>query len=108
MNAKAILDKAARLAAGERQVNYGHPRDDFARTAAMLNGLFRDRLISPFAASDVPLIMICVKLSRHVHARKEDNIVDIIGYALTDAMLDEGKETPCLESSIAPAHTDTI
>ena len=43
----------------------------------------------PGHAEDMPLIMMCVKISRHVHQRKRDNMVDVAGYARTDEKLDE-------------------
>jgi hypothetical protein len=88
---ETILEEAARIVDGPRQANYGHPREDFTRTAGLLTALFRHKLKNgeSFRAEDVPLIMMCVKISRHVHQRNRDNMVDIAGYARTDEKLDE-------------------
>jgi hypothetical protein len=82
-----ILDEAARVTSGERQTDYGHPRDDFTRTAVMWNGLLAGKLRQPITAMDVPLCMIAVKLAREAHRHKRDNLVDIAGYARTGAMV---------------------
>ena len=86
---ESILDEAKGLTAGSRQADYGHPRDDFARTAAMWNGILAAKLREGAAitATDVPLCLIAVKLARQAHRHKRDNLVDIAGYARTAAMV---------------------
>ncbi|MCC6910049.1 MAG: DUF4406 domain-containing protein [Phycisphaerales bacterium] len=84
---ESVLAEAARVTSGERQKDYGHPRDDFSRTAVMWNGLLASKLRSPITAMDVPLCMIAVKLAREAHRHKRDNLVDIAGYARTGAMV---------------------
>ncbi len=80
---ESILDEAKRIVFGERQLLYGHPLDDFERTAEMWNGLFRKKLskYDKFQAEDVARAMILVKLSRDVNIMNRDNAVDIAGYA---------------------------
>lgn len=86
---EGILDEAARLTAGTRHCDYGHPRDDFARTALMWTGIFAQKLRpgSQVTAMDIPLCMIAVKLARQAHRHKRDNLVDVAGYARTAAMI---------------------
>ncbi|MCX5683389.1 MAG: DUF4406 domain-containing protein [Planctomycetota bacterium] len=86
---ESVLDTARRITAGSRQADYGHPADDFAKTAAMWTGIFAGRLREGAAvtAMDVPLCMIAVKLARQVHRHKRDNLVDIAGYARTASMV---------------------
>jgi hypothetical protein len=86
---ETVLDTALRITDGSRQADYGHPRDDFARTAAMWTGILADRLRDGAAitASDIPLCMIAVKLARQAHRHKRDNLVDIAGYARTASMV---------------------
>ena len=88
---KTILEEAAEKVDGPRGADYGHPKDDFAKTAGMLTALFRDKLKDgeSFSVHDIPLVVICIKLSRHAHRRKRDNLVDIAGYARTAEMLDD-------------------
>jgi len=83
----SVLTEAAEVTSGERQKDYGHPRDDFARTAVMWNGLLAAKLRAAISAMDVPLCMIAVKLAREAHRHKRDNLVDIAGYARTGAMV---------------------
>ena len=80
---ESILDEAKRLVCGDRQASYGPPDQDFARTAGMINSLFRDYLKKgcEFKPKDVASIMILIKLSRNRHQNKRDNPVDITGYA---------------------------
>jgi len=86
---EGVLDEAARLTAGDRHSDYGHPRDDFARTARMWSGVLADKLRPgcEVSAMDVPLCMIAVKLARQAHRHKRDNLVDVAGYARTAAMV---------------------
>jgi len=76
-----VLDEAKRLTTGDRNVTYGPPDADFARTAGMLNALFGHILKEPLTPQDVAKIVICIKLSRSVWNEKLDNYVDIAGYA---------------------------
>lgn len=87
----SILDDARYLTSCERQVDYGHPRDDFTRVAAMWNGILAAKLRDGAAitAMDVPLCLIAVKLARQTHRHRRDNLVDIAGYARTAAMVAE-------------------
>ena len=86
---ESILDEAKRITGGVRHDDYGHPRDDFDRTARMWTGILADRLRdgAEVTTMDVPLCMIAVKLARQAHTHKRDNLVDIAGYARTAAMV---------------------
>ena len=84
-----VLDEAKRITASDRQDDYGHPSEDFARTARMWTGILAAKLHegAEISAMDVPLCMIAVKLARQAHRHKRDNLVDIAGYARTVAMV---------------------
>ena len=85
----SILVEAQNLVHGPRQASYGHPADDFQRTADLLNVLSkRGRAWLP---SDVALVMMCVKLSRQANAYKRDNLVDLCGYTECWARIVEGR-----------------
>lgn len=90
---ETILEEAQRLVYGDRQASYGHPIDDFKRTAAMWTGMLGDRLTGPLGPEDVALMMILVKVSRECHKPKRDNVTDIAGYAATLAMVRERQST---------------
>lgn len=90
-SAETILQEAQRLVHGNRGADYGHPLDDFARTAKMWSGLFRD-LLRPgveFEAPHVGMGMVCVKLSREMNKPKRDNMTDGAGYCETVQMCRE-------------------
>lgn len=80
---KSILMEAQGLVHGDRQRDYGHPADDFARTAALASIVLGKSL----TASDVAAFLVCVKLSRQVNRPKRDNLVDLAGYAETWQMV---------------------
>ena len=63
---RSILDEAAEIVDGARQLFYGPP-------AAYLG--------APVSAADVCALNILQKLSRDRHAAKRDNLVDVAGYA---------------------------
>jgi len=69
----------------ERGSDYGHPRDDFGRTAQLWTAYLK----YPIMPEDVPMMMILLKVSRERHKHKDDNLADIKGYARTCEMLYE-------------------
>jgi len=86
---KSWAKEADELVNGERRADYGHPSVDFARTAGLLSSYFGGRTFESLTAEDVPLIMMMLKLSREANKHKRDNMVDIIGYALTLQLVKE-------------------
>jgi hypothetical protein len=84
---ESVNAEADRLVNGPRQNSYGHPLDDFTKTAKMWTGLLHGKLIQPITAEEVGLAMICVKLAREQNAPKRDNLVDAAGYAATVQMV---------------------
>jgi hypothetical protein len=89
---ESILQEAQRLTHGDRNKDYGHPLDDYTRTAALVSALLAHKLTSPLTPSEAAMIQCCVKLSRQVHKPKRDNMVDLAGYAwVAQECLDEEK-----------------
>jgi len=84
-----ITEEAGQIVDGDRQKMYGHPADDFARTAGLWTELLRPKLGvgCSVTAEDVPRMMIALKLSRDVNFAQRDNLVDIAGYAETLQMV---------------------
>lgn len=73
-----LLDEAADLVDGDRNNQYGDPRQDFQRTAAM----WAAYLGVPIEPHDVAAMMSLLKLSRiHWSPGKRDSWVDLAGYA---------------------------
>lgn len=83
-----ILQEAQSLVYGDRQAAYGHPYDDYTRTARMWEAILgmRPFTITPRIAC---LMMAAVKISREVNAPKRDNLVDLAGYAACAARCTE-------------------
>jgi len=82
-----ILKEADRLTSGDRNKDYGHPRDNFMLIAKFWSNW---RGVD-FNAYDVAMMMILVKVAREKNKPKRDNLVDIAGYARTVEMFDEDK-----------------
>lgn len=77
---ESILQEAHRLTHGDRRADYGHPLDDYTRTAALVSALLAHKLKESLTADEMALAMVCVKLSRQIHRPKRDNTVDGAGY----------------------------
>lgn len=82
------LEEASMLVGGDRQADYGHPYDDYSRTARMWEAMLG---LSPYtiSPSKACLMMACVKISRQCNRPKRDNIVDLAGYAQCAWLCDE-------------------
>lgn len=97
-------EEAAELVSGERQLAYGHPRDNHGCTAALWSAYLSRRLDMPIAidAEDVCWLNILQKASRQANLRIEDNVVDVIGYALNVEMLADAPVDHLVEATPAP------
>ena len=82
---ESICEEANRIVNGGRQGAYGHPSEDFGRTAALWSGWFGRDIV--FTAEDVAMFQILLKCSRERHTHKRDNLTDICGYALCKEMV---------------------
>jgi nucleoside 2-deoxyribosyltransferase len=82
---ETILEEAQRLVDGPRGQAYGHPAEDFGRTAKIVGAILGIEV----TAHQIPLIMMAVKLSRHTNRPRRDNMTDIAGYARTAEMVAE-------------------
>jgi hypothetical protein len=80
-----ILEEANRLVGGDRGKAYGHPMDDFGRTAKIWSAILGFEV----PVEKVALCMVGVKISRQCNAPKRDNFTDMAGYAMTGYMVDQ-------------------
>lgn len=85
---ETILQEAQRLVHGNRGADYGHPLDDFGKTARLWSVILGTKVTE----EQVALCMVAVKISRQINKPKRDNIVDGAGYFETLAMVIEEKE----------------
>ncbi|MCK5612531.1 hypothetical protein KAR91_62245 [Candidatus Pacearchaeota archaeon] len=61
---ESILVEAESIVHGDRDHDYGHPLDDFTRTAALWSVILGDKLTSNISVKQVGLMMIAMKISR--------------------------------------------
>lgn len=80
---RQVLEEAADLIDGDRNVTYGTPTQNFTNIAEMWNTRFKHMLASgqEFTASDVADAMILLKVCRNIAQTKRDNYTDLAGYA---------------------------
>lgn len=84
-------DRAAELVLGDRNTDYGNPKEDFTGVALMWTGLLQAKLRAPITPEEVALLMVALKLRREAHRPKADNLVDAHGYLLTLEWMRNGK-----------------
>ena len=87
MKILSVCSEAHKIIHGPRRKNYGHPRVNFTRTAAMVSAFLGDQLRSPLTAEQWGFINILSKVSRSATRLIRDNLVDISGYSGTIEML---------------------
>jgi hypothetical protein len=73
----SAIEETHRLVYGARNETYGHPYEDYTKTAAFMSIILGTE-VTPEQAI---LCMIAVKMSRELHNPKRDNRVDMAGYA---------------------------
>jgi hypothetical protein len=76
MNARDFLNEA-RATIQDRGMDYGHPTDNMARTAA----LWSSYLEMPVTDYQVAMCMALVKIARSMESAKTDTYVDLVAYA---------------------------
>lgn len=73
------LSEAGRIIAGDRDVQYGGPEDNFGRIAKIWSIIFG----IPVTTEDVAMAMVAVKVARYASKSgfQPDTWIDIAGYA---------------------------
>jgi hypothetical protein len=92
------IQEAAKLVLGDRNAQYGTPKDDYIKTAKMWSGILAPILSRDIKPEEAILMMIALKLSRLAHQFKDDSLVDLHGYALCYGWVVTGEK---------PAHWET-
>ncbi len=82
---QSLIERAIELVYGDRNDDYGHPHDDFTRTA----GLWSAFLGVEITAEEAALMMVLLKLSREKNKHKDDNTIDSHGYLLVAGRIRE-------------------
>jgi len=81
MNRDEALIEAGKLISGDRKQAYGDAGESFRRIASMWSAYLGKRLATDISSVDVANMMVLLKVSRASHKPKDDDFVDIIGYA---------------------------
>lgn len=89
LNHTNILTEADEITGGDRNADYGDPKDNHARTAGLWNAYFEAKRVgvdNPIytlwvSREDVCYLNILQKIARDIHSPKHDNLVDIAGWA---------------------------
>ena len=96
-----ILTKAKEAVCGDRDHNYGDPEDNFIVIAKF----WTSYLETPVTPEDVCAMMILFKVARQATGRgKEDNWVDIAGYAACGAEVERNNN--CCGSNTTDEYPD--
>lgn len=85
MDRKEVLRYAGEAVLKDRDEQYGSPEDSFAAIAGLWSA-YLDIAIMPV---DVANMMILLKVARNINKPKDDNWVDIAGYAACGAEVSE-------------------
>lgn len=101
VSSRTVTDQARELVHGERQQAYGHPLDFCQRVADLWNAMPPQR----FTPERVGLFMALFKVAREDFAHKEDNLVDLAGYAEVVDLIhkERAARAASLESAFAAA-----
>lgn len=80
---ESISLEAHRIVHSSRQADYGHPLDNWGLTADLFTAMLRSKLKpgEVISAEDALLLMVQVKVARHMNRPHRDSRVDIAGYA---------------------------
>lgn len=80
MKREEILKTALRLVTKDRQDDYGSAESNMSLAGELIDA-YINALDRPLMASDVAMINILQKVARTVFGYKDDNAIDIAGYA---------------------------
>lgn len=81
MKREQILAIAEQTTCHDRNDQYGEPEDNFLRVADFWTTYLGPELPKRLTGADVANMMILFKVARNISNSKDDNWVDIAGYA---------------------------
>lgn len=82
MNRSECLDAAKQIVTTDRNEQYGEPEDNFRIIALLWNDYLQMKgLTNLLQSKDVANMMVLFKVARNLEHSKDDNWVDICGYA---------------------------
>ena len=84
-----ILQQADEITSYDRNKDYGHPKENFGLIAKFWEFYIDYKKTPGITPRDVAMMNILTKVAREANAPKEDNLVDIAGYARTAEMIGE-------------------
>lgn len=84
-------DTAHKLVLGDRNADYGNPHADFAGVALIWSGILNAKLKDRITPTEVALMMTGLKLRRHAHKPKDDNLIDAHGYLTCAEWIERGE-----------------
>lgn len=83
------IEEALALVYGNRQADYGSPKENYEGIALVWSGLLRMILKRNITPEEAALMMAGLKLQRQCMKKKRDNIVDLIGYAIVEQRVEK-------------------
>jgi hypothetical protein len=84
------MAEANALVNGDRQADYGSPRQNYEGIAKVWSGILWPILKRDITPEEAALMMCGLKLQREGMKHKRDNVVDAHGYLLVHAHVREG------------------
>lgn len=89
MKREDILNEAGNCVLRDRESQYGSPENSFEMIADFWTTYLNERaIISP---RDVAAMMALLKIARIAHSQKEDNWIDLAGYAACGGEIDDSQ-----------------
>jgi hypothetical protein len=93
-----ILEKAEQAVCNDRESQYGTPENSFTEIASFWSAY----LDKPLSAKDVAVMMCLFKIARIKTGRfKEDNWIDLVGYAACGAEVEKENDETVSYKSLA-------
>lgn len=92
MTREEILETAKKCVCGDRDKQYGPPENSFRLIARLWNAYLEDRMSVMLDAKDVAVMMCLFKIARMMTSVKDDNWIDLAGYAACGGEIEGGAE----------------